>query len=342
MKEHSQKLQDWVIHKIKTEYADDVDLLIAVTGQSVNGDDHGEEFDYFIPATEKGCQLAETFIIDGIGHDLYPRSWERMQRTADLEEGQEFTIGHSKVLYARNKMVLKRYEELCSRMQNNLNDPQYTFSKALEQLDIAMDVYRTLMFEDKLCQVRLGVGLIMHYLNRAVFYLNGTYLPQKDILEKLQTLSLLPRDFLIYEEAILQAKYPDELKNTVSLLLKTTRVFLSTFQKEDNHGEVPDFQGLADWYQELSLAWQRLFYYSQAKDYRNAFTDALYLQSELNVVSAEFSLKELDLLSAYDPTDLSVLADRAKNLELYILQLLAEQKIQLNQYADIQEFLEAH
>ena len=70
--ENMNKLTDWVIRKIKQEYKDDVALLIGIRGHSTNDDQHGICFDYFIPATERGNELAETFIIDGIGHDLYP------------------------------------------------------------------------------------------------------------------------------------------------------------------------------------------------------------------------------------------------------------------------------
>ena len=102
MNDNSTKLQNWVIHKIKAEYADDIDLLLAVEGHSVNNDDHGKVFDFFIPASERGYELAETFIIDGIGHDLYPRSWERMQRTADLLDDQTYCLGNSKICFRRN------------------------------------------------------------------------------------------------------------------------------------------------------------------------------------------------------------------------------------------------
>ncbi len=343
MNETSKKLQDWVINKIKTEYAEDVDLLLAVKGHSVNGDDHGEEFDFYIPATDRAYELAETFIIDGIGRDLYPRSWERMQRNADLEEGQVFVLGNSEVLYARNEEVLKRYEALRARMYANLNDPDMTYLRGLEELDVAMQIYKTLMFEEKPYQIRLGAGLIMDHLNHAVSYLNGTYLSQTDICKQLAAMKQLPENLITYEEAIIRTDSPDELKHLSYLLIKTTRTFLAAYksQKQGNAASA-DFHALADWYQELSLCWQRIYYYSKTGDYQNAFSDAVYLQSELNVVGAEFHLGELDLISAYDYGDLTRLSARAMELETYILNQLLGRNIKLNQYANVEEFLEAH
>ncbi len=343
MNETSKKLRDWVINKIKTEYAEDIDLLLAVKGHSVNGDDHGEEFDFYIPATERAYELAETFIIDGIGRDLYPRSWERMERHADLEEGQAFVLGNSEVIYARNEEVSKRYEELRGKMYANLENPDFTHLRALEELDVAMNIYKTLMFEEKPYQIRLGAGLIMNHLNHAVSYLNGTYIPQKDIQETLAGMKQLPENFLTYEEAMIRTESMDELKNLSYLLIKTTRKFIASFHpKEQENAEAANFHGLADWYQELSLCWQRIYYYSKAGDYRNAFGDAVYLQSELNVVGAEFNLEEMDLMSAYDYSDLSKLSKRAMELEAYMLDQFSKRSIKLNQYANVQEFLEAH
>lgn len=343
MNNNSTKLQNWVIHKIKSEYADDIDLLLAVEGHSVNNDDHGEVFDFFVPATERGYELAETFIIDGIGHDLYPRSWERMQRTADLLDDQTFCLGNSKILYAKNEEAVARYRQLHTRLTENLSNFPLVKKRAMEKIDVAMNIYKTLMFEEKLHRIRLGAGLIMHHLNNAVCYINGTYLPQTDHLEKLKHVQKLPEHFLTYEEAIMCTDSIEELKNLSYLLIKTTRKFLAALNTT-NEPDIKniDFYPLADWYQELSLCWQRIYYYCRTNDYHNAFSDALYLQSELNIVSTEFQLKEMDLLGAYDYHDLGKLSDRAKEHEQYITELLLQKNIPLNQFVNIQEFMEAH
>ena len=47
-------LTKWVIDKIEKEYKNDVSLLIGIKGHSTDGDGHGENFDYFVPATAGG------------------------------------------------------------------------------------------------------------------------------------------------------------------------------------------------------------------------------------------------------------------------------------------------
>ena len=343
MKEESVKLRNWVIEKIKSDYPEDIDLLLAVHGQNVNNDDHGEVFDYFVPATERGCALAETFILDGIGHDLYPRSWERLQRTAVLEEGQVFTLGNAEIIYAKNEDARKKFEQICARLNTNLHNSSFTHRIALKQLEMAMDIYKTLIFEDKLYQLRLGSGLIQYYLNDAVAYVNETFLSQLDSMSQLKFMNRLPENFLAYEESILRSADSNELKQLCYKLIQTFRKFISDsdagFNSEKN---IPDFQNLAAWYQELSLCWKRIYYFCQINDYVKAYEDAVYLQSELNIIGTEFHLKEMDLLGAFDCGNLSVLSKRAQEFEFYIIDQLQQNNIPLNTYSNLEEFLEAH
>ena len=86
MKATQKKLTDWAVNQIQEKYKNDIALLIGVPGHSLENDCHGECFDYFVPVNEKGNKLAQTFIIDGVGHDLYPRSWKRIENMAELNE----------------------------------------------------------------------------------------------------------------------------------------------------------------------------------------------------------------------------------------------------------------
>ncbi len=70
MKPTQKELTDWAITQIQKKYRDDIALLIGVSGHSLEDDCHGECFDYFVPANENGNKLAQTFIIDGVGHDF--------------------------------------------------------------------------------------------------------------------------------------------------------------------------------------------------------------------------------------------------------------------------------
>ena len=156
-------LTKWVIDKIEKEYKDDVALLIGIKGHSTDGDGHGEIFDYFVPATERGNELAETFIIDGVGHDLYPRSWERLENSVNLND-MPIVLDNATILYFRSEADTKRFEECRKRLQENLCNDTFVYGKALECMDKALEIYRSMIFEEKLYRVRSETDCIRRIL----------------------------------------------------------------------------------------------------------------------------------------------------------------------------------
>ncbi|HYE80558.1 MAG TPA: hypothetical protein VEG39_00170 [Clostridia bacterium] len=338
----TQKLTEWAINKIKTEYLNDVALLIAVEGHSVNGDGHGECFDYFVPATNKGNELSQTFIINGIGYDLYPRSWERTERTANLDDRATICLGNAKILYSRTKEDEDRFNAIRNKLYDNLNNKEFTYKKALENLNIAMDLYRTMMFENELYKVRMASGYISYYLSLAVAYLNGTFFKnwRDGQLPELLTMKSIPDNFIEYYKGVINAKNADELKCLAYLIISTARQFIAS--QKTAPAAAPcnsNFTDLADWYQELSLTWRRLRYYCHINSSDAAFGDACLLQNELSIVSEEFGLREMDLLGCFDATDLNKLINQATELEKYIVSEIESHGVKLKNYDTLDAFL---
>ncbi len=342
MKDTANRLTEWVVDKIKTEYPEDIALLVAVEGASVNGDGHGEPFDYFVPATERGNELAQTFIIGGVGNDLYPRSWERTERTANLGDLATQCLGNAKILYARSKEDEKRFEALRQKLFDNLADPAFAYQKALENLDVAMDLYRTMMFEERMYKVRCLAGYIHAFLRVSVGCLNGTFEREYTlgVVGELSKWKSLPDRFLDYYRAILDAGTIGELKSLAHLLIASARQFIAASKPEHTGGgKLPNYDWLADWYQELRTTWNRIFYYCTAGDADSAFRDACYLQNELNIVGEEFGLGEMDLLGSFDSLDLEPLSRRAAELERAVVSVVEGQGIAIKRYETLEAFL---
>ena len=214
MKPTQRELTEWAINQIKTKYKDDIALLIAISGHSLEDECHGECFDYFVPANENGNRLGQTFIIDGVGHDLYPRSWERIENMAEFRDDFTFGLGDAEILYARNEEDRKHFADMQELLKAHLQDKDYMLRKALEKLDAAMEIYRTMMFEDSLYKVRMSVGFIARYLSIGVACINGTYFRKRLDLEtvELEQMKDVPEGFTSIYDQIVKAGSVDELK----------------------------------------------------------------------------------------------------------------------------------
>lgn len=90
-KEINDKVIEWIMNRVKTEYADDISLVL-LYGSYINGTANSKsDVDcYYIPKTERGYDLGTGFTIDGVGYDLFPISWERITRISDLQEYADY------------------------------------------------------------------------------------------------------------------------------------------------------------------------------------------------------------------------------------------------------------
>ena len=347
------KLTDWIIHKIKEEYRDDVALLLALHGHNTADDQHGISFDYYVPAAERGNELAETFIINGVGHDLYPRSWDRLEDSVMLND-MPIVIDGAEILYARSDEDKERFLDLKRRLHHNLNDPGFVYAKALEYMDKALEIYRSLIFEERLYRVRSEAGYIHYELTRAVAVLNHTY-AEKPIFSRDQAynndpdsriyhcpeMKQVPEGFFENASRLLTEKDPEKMMEVVRSLLKATRKFILERKPAEEPGTMKEvsYQSVADWYQELSLTWRRIRCYCDNHMTEQAYCDALYLQEELLYMAQEYRIEEMNLLDAFDPNDLSGLKECADDLEHRILKILAEHNTPVKSYNSIEEFL---
>ena len=346
MPDATTRLTQWVISKITSQYPDDVALLVAVDGASCNGDEHGQPFDYFVPATERGIELAQTFIIGDVGNDLYPRTWERMERTANLDDPATICLANARILYSRCDADTARFEALRRQLFENLADTEFTYRKALENLDAAMDLYKTLSFEDRVYRARGLAGFIYQYLTTSVAYLNGTYIGDYwtgGIVPMISRWPALPERFADDYQAILRATSVAQLRDAAHSVIASVRRFIAMRKPETVvTATQPKFDDLATWYQELKTTWGRVFHYCAIADADAAFTDACNLQSELDIVGQEFGLGEMDLLGCFDPDDLGQLARRALELEDAINTALKQNGVEVARFDDIDAFLDSN
>ena len=134
----NEKLVTWIEEKVKSEYADDISLAL-LYGSFVNGTANSRsDIDcYFIPRTERGYRLAGTFMIAGVGYDIFPIDWERVRNIANLEEGLLPLVGDVKVLYSSSEEDLGRFRGLQVQMKDNLADKQKSQTAARKRAESA-------------------------------------------------------------------------------------------------------------------------------------------------------------------------------------------------------------
>ena len=160
-KETRDRLVRWIEETVRKHYAGTV-ALVCLYGSHINGT-AGETSDvdcYFVPKTQEGMALARTFLMEGVGYDLFPMSWQRLEAIARLEQSHQPLVGDVRVLYADSPADLERLEAVQRQLRDNLADPvfrqraaQARFARACSRLPLATD-------DEKTARLKAG-GLLM-------------------------------------------------------------------------------------------------------------------------------------------------------------------------------------
>lgn len=342
MKKAITRLADWAVRKIESEYRDDVCLLLGRWARHIDQEQEELCFHYYVPATSRSNGLARTFIIDGIGYDLFPMSWERVERMADLRGDNPTNLDNAEILYARNDDDRQRFASLQARLRANLQNPHFMYNRALEALNTAMQFHREMLFEEDLCMVRENAGYICMKTADAVAFANQQYLGDMlDRFKALLSMKKAPAGFTDLSERIICAKTADEQKRLCHDIIAVTKKFLDENDKNTvRRISAPDFSELAFWYQELSYTWRRVYLRCEKNDPINAYLWCCFLQNEVDKVGADFGIPDVDILSAFDADNLPAFRKRAECVEQHIVAAIEAHGVKIESYPSVEEFLQ--
>ncbi|MDL2302710.1 nucleotidyltransferase domain-containing protein [Lachnospiraceae bacterium OttesenSCG-928-D06] len=350
----------YVLNKINQEFKDDIDLLV-IYGSYINGteNDKSDVDMYVVPKNENGYNLGETFILNGIGYDIFCIPWERLSSIADFKESLSPLIGDVRVAYSHSQNELDRFEKLQKQMKLHLNDPLYMRSKSYDRIVDALEAYKGLPAETSLGRGRLKTGKILLSLAEAVAYANETYFHKglKTQYTDLCKMKKEPENFTrLYHDSII-ADNLDALKDMCYKILNNTLEFFQLrdelnitnentnpsdakiFLDENLEYEKINYKDSADSYQEMSSTFNKIYLCAENGDYVLAFISAYCLQRTIES-AFEFRILQLqttDLLSEYQYNNLEKLAVKARNIEKDIINQIESKNIKIRAISSLSE-----
>jgi tetratricopeptide (TPR) repeat protein len=293
-----------------------------------------------ISDTKSRIGLARTFIINGIGYDFNQVPWESFERDAEVKGWYVTVLAEANILYSKNEADKQRFLYLRAKLNANLANPQYMYERGLECLNNAVEINKTLVFEDTLYKARNAADYIAGNLAKAVACFNQTYFSSFNWFEVLCTMKCLPDGFIDIYKRIISVKSVDELKKLSHDIILTTRYFFIANDRRIGKGSKnADYQYLADWYQECSYYFRRIYHFCFFIDPALAFSLSSGLQPDLNDLSKDFNISGLDILTWFDDTDLTAFAGQVKLAEDKIVSAINSSNVKIDSYLSVDEFL---
>lgn len=333
------ELLSTILEKIEQYYSDDISLLICY-GSYITGE-YGSLSDidfYFVPKTKKGFELNFQFILNDIGYDLWPVSWERLTRIANLDEVITSILMDGVVLYAQTDDDLQKLTQLKNQLKSNLADDEVVKRKVEKYLNDAKAQCFNLANKD-------GEGpfsdtlSIIELLLFVIAMLNGAY-PNKGIKNAASELSeyeIKPVNFLDrYGQMIKMKEKADVVKAVNALILDTEKLVNDKFR----NSETADPSELQGFYEEFKSAYNKLLQACDEEDYEKAYYAANGIDKETQAILSdfldvnEFPVMIVEVLGS----DFSNLQNKCVEHENKLVKYLSANHVKVNQFKDLSDF----
>jgi len=337
---HSSDLLAAIVEKIETTYTEDISLFICY-GSYVTGS-YGAMSDidfYFVPKTKRGYELGLQFILDGIGYDLWPVSWERLAKISSLEEQIASILMDGVVLFASSEDDLLKLEDLRKSLQQNLTDDAIARKMSLKYLDEAKSKYFDLPTREG-SELLVDAVRIVETLLFALALLNGTYTRKglKRIEDELRDFSIKPARFLATYRKLTRTNRKAEVQHLVhELIFETQEIWKARFEARTEPADPSD---LAGFYEEFKSTYNKLLLACEEKNHENAYYAAFMIDRETTSFLASFTGPGIfpDMLEEVLRNDYETLRAKCIEHEQKLMELLKEHRVKINVYRDMNEF----
>lgn len=330
------KILEIIIQSIEKNFLNDISILTCygsyVTGEYTKYSDI--DF-FFIPKTDKGYNLSYQFIINDIGYDLFPLSWDRVNKIANLEEQIMSIIMDGKVLYYSSEQDLEKYENVKKTILHNLINKDYVSEKIRKLIADAKSMFFDLNQQNNDTNKSL-VYSILENLLFALALLNGKYLLKgiKNIEKEVQRFSIIPEDFLNnYNELI---KFEDRTKGKVILFEMINSISILSIADIEKKKEKPNPNDLNGFYEEFKSIYNKFIQACESENYAMAVYSSFIIDKETNNLLKQFVKIDYfpEMINYIYKKNYQQLIELCKKHEKLLLELLAINNITINEFSD--------
>lgn len=346
-REINDRLVEWISDRAVSEFAGEISLVV-IYGSHVNGTGNRlSDVDcYYVPKTERAARAGVAFILDGVGYDIFPVSWERLEGIADLQESLVPLVGDGRIIYSAGTEDVERFRDLQARLEKYLENGEYTREIARRRCEFAAWLMAKLEKAEKASDIRLYTGWVMMFLAEAAAIYNHDYF---HCGLKRQAEDLRERYPEIYDDYMRAALAEDAEKarewakkmfeNVCRHLGMEISVPGDAGGEETQPGNV-NAGWLAELYEEIVSTFNKIYINVEAGNISLAYISAVCLQHEL-IEAREAGCPEYDLLGSYDPQNPVSLADKARETEADFVRFIEENGGVIKRYADFDDFVRA-
>lgn len=348
-KEINSRLVQWITNKVETEYPDDISL-VCIYGSYLSGtmNSRSDVDCYFVPKTQRGNEMAATFILDGVGYDIFPMSWERLEAIADLRTGLQPLIGDARIIYCGDHHDETRFRSLQAQLKRSLQDDAYVQMIATHRCKEAARLFASVDPDEAPSVILKTLGRMIMALADAVAIQNHDYyhFGLKKQYEELQ--SRFPGHIAEGYRSVIEADDAAQAYRRAALLLEDVCACIGVkcepqaVPEERPHAAAqPDAFALAELYQEICSTFNKIYVCCENGNHILAFLSAVCLQGDLDE-AVELGCPRYDLLQSFHCQSLPEFSDAARQIEEDLVRFIQTSGGHIASFDSFEQFEAAH
>jgi hypothetical protein len=331
------KAADLLIEKIKRDYIDDIAVVVIMGSHLYQATHAKSDLDlYFIPKTERGFNLGTVFIIDGIGFDFWPISWDRISKIASHDERIGSIITEGQVIYHGTEEDLDKFNQYKAKALDVSNIGHFIW-KAKEKMKSSYQTYYDLERTVTLSEVRFyGIKLIYH-ITEALSLLNRITIKRGrgKLLKEILEMPCVPSDFEKHYRVLFENQDINLIKASLRAMFESTIDLIHT--RESNHLQGTFKDEAHGFYEELINNYNKIERAYEIGDHQTALFAAAEINIELQGILGNrgVDLSFLpDLMAAYDKENLKMLFEVSKIHQKALVDILHQESVKIREFTD--------
>jgi hypothetical protein len=292
-----------------------------------------------IPKTDRGIEICGTFVLGGIGYDLWPISWKRMERIAAIATPITSILMDSKVVFYAANADLARYMGLREKVDLALKDDHRRLKISRRKLQRLQSGYLELLLqEDERHFVRDSIqfaedSLILLATLNGCYVKKGLYNVEQEILDY----SEVPAGFQDGVAVILENKDRRAVLSTIENLLCEMRDIVLGHRSDRANFDPNKLRG---YYEETKSIYNRLLRACAEKNYFRAMCASKTIDEELEALVPDAGLlsKFPSMLTTTRGKDYGRIEEACRTHEQKLLELCESFRIPIARYTDLENF----
>jgi len=327
------------VDKIEKDYKNDVSIVVMM-GSRIYHDTHPKsDVDlYFIPKTERGYNLGFVCVLEGVGYDFWPISWERMERISHWDERivSILTEGH---------MVFVSSEEDKSRFLNlrihalSIDINKSLKEKAKKKFQDVYPLFFDLCQKETLSAFRIASIKIIYLLTEVIAMYNQVAIKRgrKYLKDEILMMPIHPKGFSDLYDAVFISKDMKYIKKSLHELI--IRVDTMFHEEKEAHQITPFSKQAHGFYEEIINNYNKIERACQIKDPYTALFAACEIEFEFEWLFKDTDVKKdlPDLVGFYQKDHLDQFLIHAKEHQLALLNLLQRHGVKIQTFKDLSE-----